>query len=61
LFIEDLSQITLYGNLPLFADDSAFLCSEWNWDLLEERINADLISVGYLVDEEQIEVECFVV
>jgi hypothetical protein len=41
LFIEDLSQITLFGNLRLFADDTALLYSERNWDLLEERVNAD--------------------
>jgi hypothetical protein len=44
LFIEDLSPITLFGNLRLFADDTALLYSER--DLLEERVNADFTSVG---------------
>jgi hypothetical protein len=46
LFIEVLSQITLFGNLRLFADDMALRYSEWNWGLLEERVNADLTIVG---------------
>jgi hypothetical protein len=42
-----LSQIKLFGNLRLlFADDTALLYSERNWNLLEERVNADLTSVG---------------
>jgi hypothetical protein len=28
LFIEDLSQIALFGNLRLFADDTAFLYAD---------------------------------
>jgi hypothetical protein len=42
LFIKDLIQITLFGNLGLFADDTALLYSEQK-----------------LIDEKQIEIECF--
>jgi hypothetical protein len=41
LFIEDSSQITLFGNLRLFTDDTALLYPEQNWDLLEKRVNVD--------------------
>jgi hypothetical protein len=63
LFIEDLSQITLFVNLRLIviADDTVLLYSERNWDLLEEKVNADLTSVGsWLTRNKLSEIECLV-
>jgi hypothetical protein len=48
LFVEDLSQNTLFGNLRLFADDRHYYIMNGIGDLLEEseRVNADLTSLG---------------
>jgi hypothetical protein len=46
LFIEDLGQLDLFGNLQLFADDTALSSSSQDWIILQDEINADLLSIG---------------
>jgi hypothetical protein len=46
LFIEDLSQLDLFRNLQLFADDTVLSYSRQDWSILQVEINAGLLSVG---------------
>jgi hypothetical protein len=42
LFIDDLKELILKGNLQLFADDIAIVYSEKNWADVEQAMNQDL-------------------
>jgi hypothetical protein len=45
IFIDDIKNLNLFGNLQLFADDTAILYSEMNWDILEVNMNKDLETI----------------
>jgi hypothetical protein len=42
LFIDDIKELVLLGNLQLFADDIAIIYSNMNWEEIESAMNSDL-------------------
>jgi Reverse transcriptase (RNA-dependent DNA polymerase) len=42
IFIDDIKDVLLAGDLQLFADDIAIIYSNENWDQIENNMNSDL-------------------
>jgi Reverse transcriptase (RNA-dependent DNA polymerase)/Endonuclease/Exonuclease/phosphatase family len=42
IFIDDIKELILHGDLQLFADDIALIYSEQNWENIEDNMNSDL-------------------
>jgi hypothetical protein len=45
LFIDDIGELILKGNLQLFADDIAIVYSEANWTEIEHAMDTDLVEI----------------
>jgi hypothetical protein len=46
LLIEDLGQVDLFGYLQLFADDTILSYSYQDWNILQDEIMEDFLSIA---------------